>query len=89
MSAHHPVFDTLFMSTIILPIVYKFGDWHLAIFIYVLIQAIITSFVFSYSLIYAKEKLKLNNTIIILFLLIYILCPIYVTSVQIGRKIYK
>lgn len=86
MSAHHPVFDTLFMSTIILPIVYKFGDWHLAIFIYVLIQAIITSFVFSYSLIYAKEKLKLNNTIIILFLLIYILCPIYVTSVQTVSK---
>lgn len=86
MSAHHPVFDTIFMSTIILPIVYKFGNWHFAIFAYVLIQAIITSFVFSYSLIYAKEKLKLNNIIIMLFLLIYILCPIYVTSVQTVSK---
>lgn len=86
MSAHHPVFDTIFMSTIILPIVYKFGNWHFAIFVYVLIQAIITSFVFSYSLIYAKEKLKLNNIIIMLFLLIYILCPIYVTSVQTVSK---
>ena len=86
MSAHHPVFDTIFMSTIILPIVYKFGNWHFAIFVYVLVQAIITSFVFSYSLIYAKEKLKLNNIIIMLFLLIYILCPIYVTSVQTVSK---
>lgn len=86
MSAHHPMFDTIFMSTIILPIVYKFGHWHFAIFVYVLIQAIVTSLVFSYSLIYAKEKLKLSNTVIAIFLLIYIFCPIYATSVQTVSK---
>ncbi len=86
MSANNPVLDTVYMSLIILPIVYKFGNWHLAIFVYVLVQAVITSLVFSYSIIYVKEKLKLNNKLILLLFLIYILCPIYVSSVQTVSK---
>lgn len=86
MNAHHPILDTFFMSAIILPVVYKSGSWHLAIFIYVLIQAVITSLVFSYSVIYTKEKLKLNNRCVLLLFLIYVLCPIYVASVQTVSK---
>lgn len=86
MSAHHPIFDTFYMSSIILPIVYKTNNWHVAMFVYVIIQSIITSIVFAYSIIYAKNKLNVNDKVIILLLLIYIICPIYVTSVQTISK---
>ena len=82
----HPVFDTIYMGTILLSIVKLSGNWHLAFFTYVIIQAIITSLVFSYSIIYAKEKLKLNNFFILLFLFVYAILPIYPASVQAINK---
>lgn len=85
-SVHHPIFDTFIMSSIILPIAYKTGKWHLAMFVYVLLQAIATSFAFSYSIMYAKRKLKLNNIALFCFLLIYCLLPIYPLSVQTISK---
>lgn len=85
-SAHHPVFDTFVMSSIILPIVYKTGKWHVAMFIYVILQAIVTSFAFAYSLKYAKNKLKLNDVAIFIFLIIYCFLPIFPLSVQTVSK---
>ena len=83
---HHPVFDTIYIGSLIVPIAKLSGNWQLAFFIYVMIQAIITSLVFAYSLIFAKEKLKLNNIFIIIFLVIYAILPIFPASVQAINK---
>jgi len=64
----HPVLDTLLIGSLIVPLSTLTGNWHLFMFLYVIIQAIATSLVFAYSLVYAKEKLKLNNKFIIIFL---------------------
>lgn len=85
-SAHHPVFDTFTMATIILPIVYYTKNWHLALFFFVIIQAIITSTIFSYSIKYAKEKLELNNICCLILLLLYCFFPVFPLCVQtIGK----
>ena len=74
---HHPVFDTLVFGTIIESLANITGNWHISMFIYVILQAILTSFVFSYSLVYAKEKLKLNDKFIIIFLILYCIIPLF------------
>lgn len=79
---HHPIFDTLVMGTMIFPLAKITGEWHLIMFVYVFIQAIITSLVFGYSLIYAQNKLKLNKKFIYFFLIIYALLPIFPMCVQ-------
>ncbi|MDO4889179.1 MAG: DUF6020 family protein [Candidatus Saccharibacteria bacterium] len=81
-SAHHPVFDTSFMSIIILPAAHIFNNWQLAFFVYVLIQAIFTSLVFAYSISYFKDKFKQNNRTSFIFLLIFCFFPVFVMSVQ-------
>lgn len=81
-SAHHPVFDTSFMSVIILPAAHIFKNWHIAFFIYVLIQAVFTSLVFAYSISYFKDKFKQKNRTSFIFLLIYCFFPVFVMSVQ-------
>ena len=53
----HPIFDTLFMGLLIIPIVELTGNWHIAIFIYVLFQALLTSLAFSYSILYIRKNL--------------------------------
>lgn len=83
---NHPVLTTLLIGNMILPLSLVTGNWHLFMFIYVIIQAIATSLVFAYTLIYAKEKLKLNNKFIIFFLAIYCLLPIFPGAVQAINK---
>ena len=83
---HHPVLDTIYMGIIISFIVNICNNWNLAFFVYVIIQALITSMVFAYSIIYAKEKLELNNVFIVCFLIIYAILPIFPTSVQAINK---
>lgn len=80
--AHHPVFDTFYMSVIILPIARLFNNWHFAFFVYVLIQAIFTSLVFAYSISYFKEKFHQKNKTSLIFLLIYCFFPVFVMSIQ-------
>ena len=86
LSDHHPIFDTLYMGGIIISLVKIFNNWHIAFFIYILVQSLITSLVFSYSLLYAKEKLKLNDVLITIFLIIYCILPIFPSSVQAISK---
>ena len=84
--AHHPVFDTMIMSAIIIPIATIFNNWHFGFFVYVIIQAVCTSLVFSYSISYMKDKFKQTNLVSLIFLLIYCLYPIFVASVQTISK---
>lgn len=81
-SDHHPIFDTLIMGTMIYPLAKIISNWQIAMFIYVIIQSIITSLVFGYSLVYAQNKLKIPKKIIYIFLGIYALLPIFPGCVQ-------
>ena len=82
----HPIFDTLFMGLLIIPIVELTGNWHIAIFIYVLFQALLTSLAFSYSILYIRKKLRLDEKCVFLIFLLYCVLPIYATSVQTVSK---
>lgn len=82
----HPVFDSFLYGIIIIPIVKVTGSWHIAVFTFVLLQAVLTSFSFSYTIIFARKRLKLDENISFLLLLIYCLLPLYATSVQILAK---
>ena len=86
LSAHHPVFDTFIMGIVILPIALTTSKWHISFFVYVIVQAICTSMSFAYTLKYAKTKLKLNNSFLLIFLIIYCILPIFSFSVQTISK---
>ena len=85
-SAHNPVLDTALLSLIVLPIVRVFGNWHLGFFIYTLLQAVCTSLVFSTSIIYMKKYFGQSNQVSLIFLLLYCLFPVFVSSVQTISK---
>lgn len=85
-SSHHPVFDTFIMSVVILPIANITGNWHLGFFFYIIIQSICTSITFAYTIVYMKNKFKQNNRTSFIFLLLYCLSPILISSVQTISK---
>ena len=86
LSDHHPFFDTLLIGSIIVPFSKFTGAWHVAIFLYVLLQAFITSLVFSYSVKYVYEKLNIGRVVSIGILAFYCIVPVYATSVQTVSK---
>ena len=86
LSDHHPLFDTFVMGLMIVPIVELTGNWHVAIFTYVIMQAILTSLSFSYSILYVRAKLELDEKCVFLIFLLYCALPIYATSVQTVSK---
>lgn len=83
---HHPIFDTFFMGIIITGIKNFTGQWNLALFGYVLIQAIFSAIAFAYTIEYTYNKLKLDARIGIVMILIYSLLPIFPMSVQTISK---
>lgn len=83
---HHPFFDTLFMSVLIVPLAKLTGNWHIAIFAYVILQACLTSFSFSYSVLYLRKKLGLDDLCSVFLLLLYCILPLYAASVQTVSK---
>ncbi len=83
---HHPFFDTLFMGAIIIPIVKLTGAWHVAIFLYVLMQALFTSLAFAYSALYMHRKLDIGRLPTVLLLAFYCVMPMYAASVQTVSK---
>ena len=85
-SSHHPMFDTFFISIIIIPIQMITGSWHFGFFAYVIIQALCTSLVFAYSVKYMREKFSQGNLASFIFLLIYCLFPVFVACIQTVSK---
>lgn len=83
---HHPIFDTFFMGALIVPVAKLTGNWHAAIFLYVMVQACMTSFSFSYSLLYLRKKLGLDEVCVLFLLSIYCIVPLYAASVQTVSK---
>lgn len=85
-SDHHPIFDTLVMSIIIVPLSQLTGRWHVMIFIYVLIQAILTSLAFASTVTYTFNKLGLGVKISGILLLVYCFIPVFPAAVQTVSK---
>ena len=85
-SDHHPIFDTLVISLIIVPLSQLTGKWHIIIFIYVLIQAILTSLAFASTVTYTYKKLGLGAKVSGALLLLYCIIPIFPAAVQTVSK---
>ncbi len=83
---HHPVLTTFIMGWLIIPLANLIGNLQVAMFVYVIIQAILTCLAFSYSLLYAHRKLKIGSGLAFIFLLIYAIHPILPGSVQTISK---
>lgn len=83
---HHPIFDTLIMGVTIVPLAKATGQWHLAFFIYVILQSFLTSLAFAYVISYLYHSLKLNLRIIAILLLVYCIFPLYPASTQTISK---
>lgn len=58
---YHPIFDTFFIGVLIVPFAKLSGNWHFAIFTYVILQACLTSFSFSYSVLFLRKRLGLDE----------------------------
>lgn len=86
LSDHHPFFDTLVMGTLIVPMAKLTGAWHVVIFLYVLLQAVLTSFAFAYSVSYVYRKLEIGRGVSVLILAFYCIMPMYAASAQTVSK---
>lgn len=83
---HHPVFDTLILGTLIVPLAQATGRWHIVIFLYVLLQAFFTSFSFAYAIDYFFKKLHIGYRMTLVLLFAYCFLPLYPASVQTVSK---
>lgn len=80
-SDHHPIFDTIFIAGIIVTL-HNFMRWHLAMFLYVILQAVLTSLSFAYGLVYADRTLCLRKRTVAFALLFFSLFPVYPACAQ-------
>ncbi len=83
---HHPIFDTFFMGIVITGLKNITGHWKIALFGYVLIQAVFSAIAFAYTIEYTYKKLKLDARVGFVMILIYSLIPIFPMSVQTISK---
>lgn len=83
---HHPVLTTFIMGWLIIPLANVLGNLQVALFIYVLLQALLTSLTFSYSLIYMSKRLGVGSGFTFICFLIYSLLPIFPGGVQTISK---
>ncbi len=83
---HHPVLVTLILGKMILTVLKITGNMQSAFFIFVLIQAVFTSFAFSASVHYAYRKLKVGKHAALCMLFLYCFLPIFPVSVQTVSK---
>ena len=85
-SDHHPIFDTFLIGTAIVPLSKLTGLWQPIIFLYVIVQAVITSLSFSCVVNYAYKKLELGALPTALILGMFCCIQIYPATVQIVSK---
>lgn len=83
---HHPIFDTLLIGTLIVPLAQATGLWHPFMFLYVLLQAICTSLAFSCTVNYAYKKLKLGIIPTVIILAMFCCLQVFPAMVQLISK---
>ncbi len=86
LSDHHPIIDTLIMGTIIVPFGEKLNNWQLGFYVYTLLQVFFTATSFALTIDYAFKKFKLDSKILLVFTLVYALCPLFPISAQTISK---
>lgn len=79
---HHPVITTFIMGQIIVPIGRLTGNTQIGLFVYVLLQSLLTCMTFSYSLIYMRKKLHMGIGFVLTAFLLYSIFPIFPCSSQ-------
>lgn len=79
-SDHHPFVDTLIMGIVVTPFGH-FHHWQGGLFAYVLIQAALTAFAFTWTIWFAKERLGLAERVQRRLLLTYSIWPVFATTV--------
>lgn len=78
----HPVFDTLLFAGIIYSVMKATGSWRIGFFVFVLLQAVITSLVFASSIYYSRNHLHLSEKGSKAMLVIYAIFPLFPFAVQ-------
>ena len=74
------------MGVLIVPLSQLTGKWHVVIFLYVLLQAVLTSLAFATTVTYALKKLNMGIRVATVLILIYALLPVFPTAVQTVSK---
>ena len=74
------------MGILIVPLSKLTGKWHMVMFLYVLLQAVLTSLAFANTVSYVYKKLRLGSRITTGMLLVYCVLPIFPASVQTISK---
>lgn len=75
-SDHHPIFDTVLFGVFFTVMDSLLGNYRRAAFVYVILQALITAFVFVISIAYMK-KLNLGSRWRLVAFLFYCFCPLF------------
>lgn len=83
---HQPIFDTFLMAGLIVPVSNITGRWNEIVFLYVLVQAFLTSLAFAWTLSYGYKKLNLGSRVAGLMLMVYSFLPIFPAAVQTVSK---
>ncbi|RHO37634.1 hypothetical protein DW181_09535 [Clostridium sp. AM16-23] len=83
---HHPIFDTVILGVLIVPLAEASGKWHIVIFLYVLLQAALTGLSFAYAINYFYKKLHIGFRFSRVLFVAYCLLPLYPASVQTVSK---
>lgn len=78
----HPVFDTMLFAGIIYPVMKITGSWRIGFFVFVLLQAMITSLVLALSVCYGRNHLKISGKISALMMVIFCLFPLFPFAMQ-------
>ena len=77
LNAWQPVFDTFLMGFAIVPLSNLTGRWHIVIFLYVLIQSVITALVFSRVVIFVNKRLNLGLYVSLSIFIVYSIFPLF------------
>lgn len=86
LSDHHPIFSTFVISLGLMPIAKITGDWQIAFFVFVLIQALLTALSFSAVICYANKKLHIGSVTCVIIAAVYAFLYVYPQDVQVIGK---
>lgn len=83
---HHPVLTTFIMGWLIVPLANAIDNLQIALFVYALLQSLVTCLAFASSLIYMHRKLNVGSGFAFIAFLLYAILPIFPGSTQTIAK---
>ncbi len=83
---HHPILTTLVIGFSLNTLEKLTGNWHIAFFLYVLAQALITSLSFARLVSYCYKTLRIGAAISLVFIFLFCCLPMFPASAQTISK---